>query len=185
MDGSIDAIIGSRLKAAREAVGLSLGELSRRAGVSKTMIARVERAESSATAALLGKICAALGVTLSTVVAGADGPGERIARRAKQSEWVDPESGYVRRHTSPPGAASGIETVVIDLPANTRVAYDAWQSNPYAQQLLMLKGKLTLTIGGRAYELGEGDCIDYDVSSANVYETGTRSARYILAKRRA
>lgn len=184
MIGSIDTVIGERLKAAREAAGLSLGQLSRRADVSKTMIARVERAESSATAALLGRLCAALGITLSAIVAEADAPTERVARRTEQSEWIDPDSGYVRRHASPPGAASGIEIVAIDLPANRRVAYEAWQSHAYAQQLLVLKGRLTLTLGGRTYDLAEGDCIDFDVSSANVYETGGRPARYLLAKRR-
>jgi transcriptional regulator with XRE-family HTH domain len=184
MSGSIDDVIGMRLKSLREAAGMSLGALSRQAGVSKTMIARVERAESSATAALLGRLCAALGVTMSSVVAEADQPGERVLRAENQSVWTDPESGYVRRHASPPTTASGIELVVIDLPPNQRVAYEGWQNNVYTQQLLMLKGKLTLTVGGRKYDLAEGDSVDFDVSSANVYETDSHAARYVLAKRR-
>jgi transcriptional regulator with XRE-family HTH domain len=184
MSSSIDDVIGSRLKSLREAAGMSLGALSRHAGVSKTMIARVERAESSATAALLGRLCAALGVTMSSVVAEADQPGERVLRAEDQSVWTDPESGYVRRHASPPTTASGIELVVIDLPPNQRVAYEGWQNNVYTQQLLMLKGQLTLTIAGRKHDLAEGDSVDFDVSSANVYETDSHAARYVLAKRR-
>ena len=44
---------------------MTLNELAGRSGVSRAMIGRVERAQSSATAALLGKLCAALDVSLS------------------------------------------------------------------------------------------------------------------------
>src|SRR4051812_16005996 len=76
----IDQAIGARIRSLRETQGLSLGELAARSGVSKAMIARVEKAESSATAALLGRLCGALGVTLSALLASADRPTERVAR---------------------------------------------------------------------------------------------------------
>ena len=59
MDAKLDKAIGSRLKELRVKAGLSLNELAARSGVSRAMIGRVERAESSATASLLGKLCAA------------------------------------------------------------------------------------------------------------------------------
>ena len=69
------------------------------------MIGRVERAQGSATASLLGRLCSALDVSLSDVVAN----------------WRDLNNGYRRRHASPMDAASGIEIIVVDLPAGTRV----------------------------------------------------------------
>ena len=79
------------------------------------MIGRVERAQSSATAALLNKLCAALDVSLSDVVALSEKPPERLMRLADQPQWRDPDSGYRRRHASPADAASGIEIIVVDL----------------------------------------------------------------------
>ena len=66
---TIDRAIGRRLKKLRMNAGVTLNELAARAGVSRAMIARVEGAQSGATAALLGKLCAALDVSLSDVVA--------------------------------------------------------------------------------------------------------------------
>lgn len=181
----LDQAIGARLKSLREAAGLSLGELAARSGVSKAMIARVEKAESSATAALLGRLCGAFGVTLSSVLAAAEQPPERLSRRDKQPVWQDPETGYLRRHVSPAGAASGMEIIAVELPPKVRVPYDPWRANPYAQQLLMLRGTLTLQVGGATYELAEGDCMDFDVQRPLVYENRTGGiVRYVVVIRR-
>lgn len=181
----IDQAIGTRIKSLREGLGLSLGELAARSGVSKAMIARVEKAESSATAALLGRLCGALGVTLSSLLASADRPSERLSRAGEQPVWQDPETGYVRRHVSPAGATSGIEIIAVELPPKVRVPYDAWQANPYAQQLVMLRGTLTLQIDRETYELREGDCLDFDVLRPLVYENRTtRIVRYLVIVRR-
>jgi transcriptional regulator with XRE-family HTH domain len=164
MDKAFDRLLGERLQALREMQKLSLGGLSTRSGVSKAMIARVERAESSATAALLGRLCAGLGVTLSSVIAQADRPPQRLSRRSEQPVWRDPGTGYLRRQVSPPAAASGLEIVWVELPPGAKVPYQAWFANIYTQQLLMLKGRLHLRIGEDNLILKEGDCIDFDVS---------------------
>jgi transcriptional regulator with XRE-family HTH domain len=180
-DDSLDRAIGTRLQALREAQGLSLGELATRSGVSKAMIARVEKAESSATAALLGRLCAGLGVTLSSVVAASERPADRVSRRAAQPVWQDPASGYVRRHVSPPGGASGLEIIAVELPPGALVPYAPWEANPYTQQLYMLGGVVSLRIGEDSFELAEGDCIEFDVGRSVQFENrGTETARYIV-----
>jgi transcriptional regulator with XRE-family HTH domain len=177
----MDRAIGARLKALRTAAGLSLGDLSARSGVSKAMIARVERAESSATAALLGRLCAGLGTTLSSVVALGEQRPERIARLEDQPLWRDPESGYRRRHASPSGCASGIETIVVDLPPDVRISYSPWGQKAYTQQLLMLSGHLTLHIDDEIYELRDGDCIDFDVMRPIAFVNNSSvPARYLV-----
>ncbi|WP_246662836.1 helix-turn-helix domain-containing protein [Pseudolabrys sp. FHR47] len=178
---SLDKAIGARLKTLRISAGLSLDELSKRANVSKAMLSRIERAESSATANLLGRICSALGVTLSSIIAlGESGPG-RIVCRADQPVWRDPETGYKRRHASPPGAPSGIEIIVVDLPAETRVPYSPWGETAYSQQLLMLSGKIRLWIDDTPHILSEGDSADFDVQRPLVFENSFEApAQYVL-----
>jgi transcriptional regulator with XRE-family HTH domain len=130
MKEKLDRAIGSRLKELRVKAGLSLNELASRSGVSRAMIGRIERAESSATATLLGRLCAGLDVTLSAVVGLSDRPPERLARKANQPVWRDPETGYRRRHASAQNVASGIEIMVIDLPEGKRVSYSPWAGAP-------------------------------------------------------
>lgn len=164
---------------------MTLNELATRSGVSRAMIGRVERAQSSATAALLGKLCAALDVSLSDVVALAEKPPERLVRLADQPHWRDPDSGYRRRHASPTDAASGIEIIVVDLPAGARVPYSPWGRNAFTQQLLMLEGAIAVHIDAKALRLREGDCLDFDVMRAVIFENETRQdARYVIITRR-
>jgi len=184
-DKSFEEQLGLRLRGLRESNGLSLGELATRSGVSKAMIARIEKAQSSATAALLGRLCAGLGVRLSSVIDAADHAPERLSRRAEQSQWRDPETGYVRRLLSPAGARSGIVITLVELPRGARVPYEAWAANAYMQQLVMLDGALHLQLGEQCYELVAGDCIDFDVKRPNVFENrGKVSARYLVVIRR-
>lgn len=181
----LDKAIGRRLKTLRMHAGMTLNELAARSGVSRAMIGRVERADSSATAALLGKLCAALGVSLSDVVALAEKPPERLVRLADQPQWRDPESGYRRRHASPPDAASGIEIIVVDLPAGARVSYSPWGRNAFTQQLLMLQGAISVHIDAKTVRLRDGDCLDFDVMRSVTFENEAKQdARYIIIVRR-
>src|SRR3569623_3738031 len=98
----LDRAIGRRLKTLRTQAGMTLNELAGRSGVSRAMIGRVERAQSSATAALLNKLCAALDESLSDVVALAEKPPERLVRLAGQPQGREPASGKLHRPASPP-----------------------------------------------------------------------------------
>jgi len=184
MKSSLDRDIGNRLKALRIKAGLSLNGLAARSGVSRGMISRIERAESSATAVLLGKLCAALDVTLSAVVGLSDRPPERLTRLADQPTWRDPETGYRRRHASAHNAASGIEIIVVDLPPGARVPFSPWGRRAYTQQLLMIEGRISVHIDLKHFDLTAGDCLDFDVMRAVVFENPHEAAaRYIVIVR--
>ncbi|HTO61892.1 MAG TPA: XRE family transcriptional regulator [Bradyrhizobium sp.] len=186
MQDDLDKTIGARVKQLRVKAGLSLNELAARSGVSRAMIGRIERADSSATAALLGKLCAALDVTLSSIIGLADRPPERLTRKADQPVWRDPETGYRRRHASAQQAASGIEIMVVDLPEGQRVSYSPWGRRAYTQQLLLLQGQLIVFVGEKRFDLDEGDCLDFDVMRPVSFENaGHEMANYIVIVRHA
>src|SRR6202012_444032 len=62
---------GERLRAERRARGWSMDRLAGASGVSRAMISKVERGESSPTAVLLGKLSAALELSVSELLTGA------------------------------------------------------------------------------------------------------------------
>ncbi len=180
----LDKAIGIRLKTLRSNASLSLNQLAARSGVSRGMISRIERGESSATAVLLGKLCAALDVTLSAVIGLSDSPPERLARFADQPIWRDPDTGYRRRHASAQNVASGIEIIVVDLPGGARVPYSPWGRRAYTQQLLMLEGKISVHIDLKRIDLNEGDCLDFDVMRALTFENSQdMPAKYVVIVR--
>src|SRR5689334_16561572 len=107
--------IAARIREEREARDWSLADLAERSGVSRAMISKIERSEASPTAALLGKLSGAFGLTLSSLLARAEQASGRLARRGQQPRWTDPETGYGRRVVSPP-TGGPLEIVEVELP---------------------------------------------------------------------
>lgn len=62
--------VGSTLAEQRQARGLSLDELSRLAGVSKSMLSQIERNQANPTVAVVWRLANALGVPLGTLLDG-------------------------------------------------------------------------------------------------------------------
>jgi len=105
---TLDTRLGARIRVERENRGWSLTDLAERSGVSRAMINKVERGAASPTASLLGRLSGAFGLTLSMLLARTetDHVG-RLVRSDEQFQWVDPETGYIRRQIGPGRAAAG------------------------------------------------------------------------------
>ncbi len=153
--------LAARLRAEREARGWSLSDLAARSGVSRAMISKVERAEASPTAALLGRLSGAFGLTLSALLARVEGDASgvgRVVRSGAQPLWRDPATGYLRRAVSPPGADP--ELVHVELPPKASVAYPAAAYGHLRGQCVwVLGGSLVFREGTAEHRLAEGDCL--------------------------
>jgi transcriptional regulator with XRE-family HTH domain len=175
----LTASIAQTVRAAREAHGLSANALAERSGVSRAMIAKVERAEAQPTAALLGRLSAALGLTLSELVARAERSDRRLVRAAEQPTWTDPETGYRRRALSP-AAGGPLELVEVELPDGAEIAYPADAYAFIHQQIWMLDGSLTIRENELVHELERGDCLEFGAPSARTFVART-ACRYLVA----
>ena len=156
---TIDAQIGQRIRDLRAERNLTLDALAHRAEVSRAMLSRIERGESSPTAQLLNKVCGGLGVTLSTLFAATDAPVNLLSRRADQQTWRDPGSDYLRRTISPPGTGSSVDITEVEFPAKTCVAFDSQNLAGWDQHVWVIDGQLELEVGQDLYRLETGDCV--------------------------
>jgi transcriptional regulator with XRE-family HTH domain len=158
VENDIDGRIGARVRALRDERGLTLEGLAERADVSRAMLSRIERGESSPTAQLLNKVCGGLGVTLSMLFAETEKPANPLARRAVQTIWRDPQSGYLRRNVSPTGTGASVEIVEIEFPPGESVAFRNDQVAAREQQIWVLDGALEVDLGDETFHLEKGDC---------------------------
>lgn len=154
--------LAARLRTEREARDWSLSDLATRSGVSRAMISKIERAEASPTAALLGRLSGAFGLTVSALLARAEGDASgaagRVMRAAVQPVWRDPATGYLRRALSPPDADP--ELVHVEMPPNARVAYPASAyTHLRGQTIWVLGGELQFREGQVEHHLATGDCL--------------------------
>jgi transcriptional regulator with XRE-family HTH domain len=180
----IDQRIAARVKAARSALGLTLDQLAERSAVSRAMISKVERGEASATAALLGRLANALGLTLSDFFREAE-PGQGpLVRAADQPVWRDPATGYLRRNVTNAGA--GIDVVDVTLPSGASVTYDNTVA-PYAadQVVWVLEGRLRMALGDDITDLADGDSLAMRLDRPTRFQNiSDRPVRYAVAVRR-
>jgi transcriptional regulator with XRE-family HTH domain len=151
--------IGARVRLERESRGWSLTELAQRSGVSRAMVHKIERGESSPTATVLARLSGAFSLTMSALIARAETQGGRLLRRVDQPEWTDPATGYVRRHVSPQSDLP-LDLVHVDLPAGARIAMPA-SAYAFGRQLIwVLAGELVFIEGAQRHEMGQGDCLE-------------------------
>jgi transcriptional regulator with XRE-family HTH domain len=178
---ALDNRIAVRLKALRSERGWSLDDLARRSGVSRATLSRLENAEVSGTAAVLGKLCAAHGLTLSRLMHLVESECPPVVTRETQPVWIDPETGFRRRSVSPPAHSLAGEVLDCEIPAGRRIAYESPPRSGLEHHLVMLDGRLTVTLDGRAHRLHPGDCLRYQLFGASAFETPSDThARYIL-----
>lgn len=156
---SLNRRIGARIRVEREVRRWSLTDLADQAGVSRAMIHKIERGEASPTATLLGRLSGAFGLSMSTLIARAEAPVGRLLRHADQPVWIDPQTGYVRRHVSPRSDLP-LDLVRVDLPAGAVIPMPA-ASYAFIRQLIWVqRGVLVFIEGDTRHELAEGDCLE-------------------------
>lgn len=155
---ALDCRIGARIRIERESRGWSLTELAERALVSRAMIHKVERGESSPTANLLGKLSGAFGLSMSTLMARAEIAQGSLLRHAEQPVWTDPATDYLRRHVSPRSDIP-LDLVEITLPARKEVPMPASAFAFLRQMVWVLQGALTFVEGEVRHEMRAGDCL--------------------------
>lgn len=172
--------IAARVRAERIKRDWSLDQLSRNAGVSKAMLSKLERAEASPTASLLGKISGAFGVTLASLLVEQRANPARTVTQSEQPTWRDPETGYLRRQVSPLTDLP-VQLVEVELPPGVRVPFPASAYAFIRQLVWILSGKLDLQEGQQMHHLSSGDCLELgDPSDCVFTNSGAKVCRYLV-----
>lgn len=177
----MEAALAARLKSLRLQRGLSLAELSARSGVSRATLSRIENGEVSPTAQVLGKLCSAFSMTLSSLMMMVEQSPPALIRQAQQRVWRDQQTGFSRRSVSPPAQELSCEIIECELAANANISYDASPIRGLEHYLLLISGQLQVTLGAQIYTLMPGDVLRYKLHSNSAFATNDQSAaKYLL-----
>ncbi len=180
-DASTDLRIAQRLKGLRTEKGWSLDELASRSGVSRATLSRLEKAEVSPTTSALGRLCSAFGITMSRLMMMIEDDFAAMISRSEQPVWRDPDIGFRRRSVSPPAGALAGEVLECQIEPGARIDYDAPPRPGLEHHLVMLEGKLEVTVAGVGHRVAPGDCLRFQLFGPNSFETPPdSSARYLL-----
>ncbi|SDC43417.1 transcriptional regulator, XRE family with cupin sensor [Geodermatophilus telluris] len=148
-----DALVGARLRAARQAAGLTLAAVADRAGLTKGFLSRLERDEVSPSVASLVAVCSVLGIGVGQL-------------------FEPPATSLVRAGEAPPTNFGGAGVREVLLTAGTQRALHVIRSvvepgggggdELYAlacdvEFVHVLRGRLRLLLPGEVVDLHEGD----------------------------
>jgi transcriptional regulator with XRE-family HTH domain len=177
----IDRRIARRLRQLRTDRGWSLDHLARESGVSRATLSRLENAEVSATAAVLGRLCAAFGITQSRLMLMVEDDFPATVRPADRPLFVDATVGFRRQSVSPPAGALAGEVLACALGPGAVIEYERPPRPGLEHHLLLEEGALTVTVAGVPHHLTPGDCLRYRLEGPSRFETSPdTAARYLL-----
>ncbi len=168
------APIGPRIRALRDAIGLSLRDLSERSGVSAPMLSQVERGETSPTLAVAARIAKGLDLRLSQLLRLDEGGQVAIVRASERRPGTsDPASGHRAEILTPPlpGQRAELSRHVLAAGAVTGGPGDPPMHEPGSREsALVQEGGVVLVIDGERHALAAGDCVTFDADLPHHFE---------------
>jgi transcriptional regulator with XRE-family HTH domain len=170
--------VGAHIRSLRERRGMSVTELGRQVGVTKSQISQIERGNSNASIPVLRAIAKALGVPLFTLFVD-DDPHDALVRRDERRQLHIPGSDVVRELLVPdihrrivlisatfePGAISSGEPAV----------------HQGEECVVVLKGRMEIEVNGHTLNLDEGDSFYFDSTVPHIFRNSSDEPAEILA----
>ncbi len=163
--------VGLRIRALRDAMGLSLRDLAERSGVSAPMLSQVERGETSPTLSSATKIAAGLELTLSQLLRLDEGQHVAVSRASGRRGYE--RGGHRFEELTPPmpGQRADVSLHVLEPGATTGGRTDPPMHEPGSRETaVVLAGTLALIVDGTRYELREGDSVTFDADLPHHFE---------------
>lgn len=174
-DASFSAALGGRLRALREARGLSLREAAETAGLSPSFVRLVERGESEIALRRLMRLVDVYSTTVAEVLAeiDADPPGPRTA--LDEASRIEADDGRVVIVYLRAPAGFGQPFRLLLKPAAT--TEELVHADP--EFFHVVRGRPTLTLVGERFDLVPGDTIYVRAGVTHAWRNGKREATLV------
>jgi transcriptional regulator with XRE-family HTH domain len=165
--------LGPRIRALREAMGLSLRDLAQRSGVSAPMLSQVERGETSPTLQVAGRIAAGLELRLSQLLRLDEDGAVTVVRRSERRQGPGDVAGHRYEILTPPvpGQRAELSRHTLVAGARTGGPGDPPRHEPGSRETALVeRGTLVLHCDGHEYQLSDGDCVTFDADLNHYFE---------------
>ena len=176
--------LGSRIKALREAMDLSLRDLAERSGVSAPMLSQVERGETSPTLLVATRIAAGLELRLSQLLRLDEDGAVSVVRRPERRQGPGAVPGHSYEILTPPhpGQRAELSRHTLAPGAVTGGPGDPPRHEPGSRETALVEaGTVVLHCDGQRYELLDGDCVTFDADLNHHFENPGPEDAVLLA----
>lgn len=169
--------VGDTLAALRQSHALSLDELSRKAGVSKSMLSQIERAQANPTVAVVWRLANALGVSMADLLGGAPTPvAPAIALVASHATPAmrSPDGLCELRILGPIELAGQFEWYELKIQAGGALESEAHEPGT-VEHLTLASGAAEVRAGGDLQRVKVGETVRYAVDRPHAIRNAGKS----------
>ncbi len=176
--------VGTRIRALREAMDLSLRDLADRSGVSAPMLSQVERGETSPTLLIATRIAAGLELRLSQLLRLDEDGAVTVVRAGERRQGPGAVGGHSYEILTPPlpGQRAELSRHRLAPGAVTGGPGDPPRHEPGARETALVeRGTVVLHCDGQRYQLLDGDCVTFDADLNHHFENPGPEEAVLLA----
>lgn len=152
--------LAQRIHDFRTQRGLTLEQVAERSGLTRGFLSKVENFRATPSLPALGKISAALGVSIAELVQGADERPRVVVVRSDERQQVDrdqPGSRIAYYALAHKRHSKAMEPFLLEVPPG--LARSERLAHEQDEFMMVLSGELDCEYGGERFRLGEGDCL--------------------------
>jgi transcriptional regulator with XRE-family HTH domain len=174
--------VGDRLAHLRQTKGLSLDELSRQAGVSKSMLSQIERAQANPTVAVVWRLANALGVDIGSLLGDQPRlavPAISIVHTHGTPSLRSPDGLCDLHILGPIELAGNFEWYTLTIQAGGVLESGAHEHGT-REHLTVITGSLEVVTGGEQQRVKQGETARYAVDRTHSIRNPTKSTATAL-----
>ncbi len=164
----LDSIVGANMRQLRDARQLTLDQLARLTGLSRSLLGQIELGKTAPSVSVVWKIARAFDVHFSALLATPGNTQTSVLRGADAKRLVSPDGRYSSRALYPFAEKPDAEFYELFLAGHSRE--DAQPHAPGTREnLIITSGRLELHVGGAVHELVKGDAIVFMADVPHAY----------------
>ncbi|MGI6168907.1 MAG: helix-turn-helix domain-containing protein [Christensenellales bacterium] len=173
-------LIGQRLTAQREALGISVEEIAKATGLSPEEYDKFERGEQDFSFGFLYTAATFLDIDVMDIMSG-DSPRLSMCTVLRKGEGISIErvSAYKYQHLAYTFRNKKAEPFLVSVVYDPSKPLPELNTHDGQEFDYVLKGKVRFCVGGREYILCEGDSIYYDSSYPHAMQAVDEDAEFL------
>jgi transcriptional regulator with XRE-family HTH domain len=149
----VEALIGARLRTARQAAGLTLAAVAEQAGLTKGFLSRLERDEVSPAVASLVTVCGVLGISVGTLF---EAPETSLVR-AGEAPPINFGGKRLREHLLTAGSQRQLQVIHSLVEPGGGGGPELYALACDVEFVYLIAGELRLMLPGEVVDLAAGD----------------------------
>jgi transcriptional regulator with XRE-family HTH domain len=158
-DEATEIALGGRIRALRQAAGLTLRQLADRAGFTESFLSQVERGVASPSIASVQRLARGLGLSIGELFAEPERTG-RVVRRDERRRVTYPGLKAVDEFlTADPHGR--LQVILSTVEPGGGTGEEAYAHESDEEVVVVLEGEIDLWVGEEHYLLRDGDAIAY------------------------